>query len=239
MWLCQRRDCRQVTECLAPFDGITHMQPLWLLTGDDGVNMSRSHTELPRALDLRRTKAEVRVAPGIAPTWPDDRESHPMNGTATDRSWTGTVATERTLVHVQGQWAVRYGPLRATSAANEEAGVNLNGHQRQIRMGSSVPGFRLLIILSSVLIAGTLGILVPQPAEAGVATPSLTTVPSPSVGFVLSISCVTARDCMAVGWLGTGPTGSAPLAESWDGAAWSILPIPNPNTISFYTSQLY
>ena len=44
VYLCQRWDCRQLAERLAPLDGITEVQPLWLLIGDDGVNVRRPHT---------------------------------------------------------------------------------------------------------------------------------------------------------------------------------------------------
>ncbi len=43
-----------------------------------------------------------------------------------------------------------------------------------------------------------------------------------------SVSCVSADACMAVGAFGISSNGSGTLAESWDGAHWSVLPTPNP-----------
>ncbi len=48
-------------------------------------------------------------------------------------------------------------------------------------------------------------------------------------GDLSSISCSSATSCMAVGWYYTGYGGSLtsfPLAESWDGSSWTMLPAP-------------
>jgi hypothetical protein len=67
-------------------------------------------------------------------------------------------------------------------------------------------------------------------------------LPSPNQGrssnALLGVSCVSPVVCMAVGGSGF-PSGGAPrltgigqrtLAESWDGARWSVLPIPSPGS---------
>jgi hypothetical protein len=63
-----------------------------------------------------------------------------------------------------------------------------------------------------------------------------TVVPSPDKGTVGSaltgVSCVSASDCLAVGYFFTGPTyspSSTPLAETWNGKTWSI--VANPETV--------
>ena len=57
-------------------------------------------------------------------------------------------------------------------------------------------------------------------------------LPSPNRGTTGdnfdSVSCVSADVCMAVGAFGISSGGSGTLAESWDGARWSVLPSPNP-----------
>jgi hypothetical protein len=57
-----------------------------------------------------------------------------------------------------------------------------------------------------------------------------TPAPSNPGGSSLSaVSCAAADSCMAVGLI-PSPSSSlgTPLAESWDGSAWTIQPIPNP-----------
>jgi hypothetical protein len=59
-------------------------------------------------------------------------------------------------------------------------------------------------------------------------------VSSPNAGFLVNtlngISCVSASDCMAVGYFDTtGHQAFGTLAESWDGSSWSIVPTPNPD----------
>jgi hypothetical protein len=46
---------------------------------------------------------------------------------------------------------------------------------------------------------------------------------------LISVSCPTATDCTAVGDYETGATGYTPLAEQWNGTAWSIQSIPTPS----------
>jgi hypothetical protein len=60
-------------------------------------------------------------------------------------------------------------------------------------------------------------------------------VPSPDEGTdndLLSVSCARANSCQAVGWLdhGLNSTPQQPLAESWDGSTWSIVPMFGPST---------
>ncbi len=66
-----------------------------------------------------------------------------------------------------------------------------------------------------------------RPALAASQTPSWSIVASPnsSGGNVLNgVSCVSASFCMATGSSGSG---TASLAESWNGSSWSIVPSPN------------
>jgi hypothetical protein len=55
--------------------------------------------------------------------------------------------------------------------------------------------------------------------------------PSANTGSVLTaVSCASATACTAVGFTGGGTSpNSVPLAESWDGTAWSIQAVPNPS----------
>ena len=46
---------------------------------------------------------------------------------------------------------------------------------------------------------------------------------------LFSVSCPTAAECTAVGDYESSATGYIPLAEEWNGAAWSIQPIPIPS----------
>jgi hypothetical protein len=50
------------------------------------------------------------------------------------------------------------------------------------------------------------------------------TVHLPTVTNLEGVSCVTAADCIAVGWAHS----PAALAERWDGVRWSQQPTPNP-----------
>jgi hypothetical protein len=56
-------------------------------------------------------------------------------------------------------------------------------------------------------------------------------VPSPNLGTGISqlsgVSCVSAADCMAVGY---GSGGLQTLIESWNGTSWSVVPSPSPGT---------
>src|SRR5262249_32220554 len=62
-------------------------------------------------------------------------------------------------------------------------------------------------------------------------------VPSPNragVDELLSVSCVSASACTAVGWSApsskSGPSSVRTLVETWNGTAWPIAPSPNPGT---------
>jgi hypothetical protein len=66
--------------------------------------------------------------------------------------------------------------------------------------------------------------------------------PSPTPGTyggLSGVSCSSARSCTAVGnyshGTGSGTSGlSLPLAESWDGTAWSVVPAPRPAVAHLY-----
>ena len=68
---------------------------------------------------------------------------------------------------------------------------------------------------------------------AGAVVDSATIVPSPNAGTsndrVVSVSCVSATECVAVGRTYTG-SAMETLAMVWDGTEWSIVPSPNAGT---------
>ena len=71
-------------------------------------------------------------------------------------------------------------------------------------------------------------------ASAGVAAASgwsIQRTPNPPAGTneVAGVSCTSASACTAVGYDGTGHTGTT-RAERWNGAKWSIQPTPNPGS---------
>ena len=70
---------------------------------------------------------------------------------------------------------------------------------------------------------------------AGAVVDSATIVPSPNAGTsndqLLSVSCVSANDCVAVGYTYTGSAYET-LTMVWDGSAWSIVTSPNAGTIN-------
>jgi hypothetical protein len=64
-------------------------------------------------------------------------------------------------------------------------------------------------------------------------------VPSPNKGptsafnNLNSVSCVSARDCTAVGYVSPdAPTGATTLIESWNSTAWKVVPSPNKGSAS-------
>jgi hypothetical protein len=55
--------------------------------------------------------------------------------------------------------------------------------------------------------------------------------PNPSSAassFLTSVSCASRRDCVAVGYSNSTPSGGSPLAERWNGRAWKIQRTPTP-----------
>jgi hypothetical protein len=78
----------------------------------------------------------------------------------------------------------------------------------------------LAIVLGCVVVA--------TPADAVI--DSAVVVPSPNVGTIddelESVSCVSASECVAVGYTDTGSTYET-LAMVWNGSVWSIVPSPN------------
>ena len=75
------------------------------------------------------------------------------------------------------------------------------------------------------------GVVVSTPA--GAVVDSATIVPSPNAGTsldaLLSVSCVSASDCVAVGRTSTGSAVET-LVMVWDGSVWSIVTSPNAGT---------
>ena len=68
---------------------------------------------------------------------------------------------------------------------------------------------------------------------AGAVVDSATIVPSPNAGTsndqLLSVSCVSANDCVAVGYTYTGSAYET-LTMVWNGSVWSIVTSPNAGT---------
>jgi hypothetical protein len=52
--------------------------------------------------------------------------------------------------------------------------------------------------------------------------------PSGAAAVFTGVSCTSTSDCLAVGWSQVGSGPEAPLAEVWNGSAWSILNVPAP-----------
>jgi hypothetical protein len=69
---------------------------------------------------------------------------------------------------------------------------------------------------------------------AGAVIDAAVVVPSPNAGTIndrlYSVSCVSASDCVAVGYTNTGSVIET-LTMVWDGTVWSIVPSPSPGTI--------
>ena len=65
------------------------------------------------------------------------------------------------------------------------------------------------------------------------------TVPSPLPGEsrsnLYSVSCVSAKNCFAVGDQHEGFNGPSPLVEHWDGTSWTIQTIPNGDNLGGLT----
>jgi hypothetical protein len=63
---------------------------------------------------------------------------------------------------------------------------------------------------------GTAWAIVPTPAPPGTA------------GVLTGVSCASATACTAVGWYRDSSNNALPLAESWNGTAWTVQPVPSP-----------
>jgi hypothetical protein len=76
---------------------------------------------------------------------------------------------------------------------------------------------------------------------AGAVVDRAVVVPSPNVGaddnYLNSVSCVSASECVAVGYRNTDP-GTGTLVMVWDGIEWSIVPSPNAGTINNYLNSV-
>ena len=76
------------------------------------------------------------------------------------------------------------------------------------------------------------GVVISTPA--GAVVDSATIVPSPNAGTsddeLFSVSCVSASECVAVGYTYTGSAYET-LVMVWDGSVWSIVTSPNAGTI--------
>jgi hypothetical protein len=76
------------------------------------------------------------------------------------------------------------------------------------------------------------GVVVSTPA--GAVVDSATIVPSPNAGTsddeLRSVSCVSASECVAVGYTDTGSAYET-LVMVWNGTVWSIVASPNAGTV--------
>jgi hypothetical protein len=78
------------------------------------------------------------------------------------------------------------------------------------------------------------GGIVLQAGSASAIPPRWSVTPSPSVPgatetYLNGVSCTNSSSCVAVGYDYNGSSYET-LAESWDGAAWSVVPSPSPST---------
>ena len=90
---------------------------------------------------------------------------------------------------------------------------------------------RSVLAMFAVMAVVLGGVVVSTPA--GAVVDSATIVPSPNAGTsndqLLSVSCVSANDCVAVGYTYTGSAYET-LTMVWDGSVWSIVTSPNAGT---------
>ena len=88
--------------------------------------------------------------------------------------------------------------------------------------GAGLAGLVVLLLLTSVPASASRG-----HKESWSVVPSPNEGPAPQSSQLLSISCPSAKACMAVGTYRSRRSPNATLAEYWDGKTWSIVPSPN------------
>ena len=90
---------------------------------------------------------------------------------------------------------------------------------------------RSVLTMFAVMAVVLGGVVVSTPA--GAVVDSATIVPSPNAGTsndrLQSVSCVSANECVAVGYTSTGSAFET-LVMVWDGSVWSIVTSPNAGT---------
>ena len=90
---------------------------------------------------------------------------------------------------------------------------------------------RSVLAMFAVMAVVLGGVVVSTPA--GAVVDSAIIVPSPNAGTsndqLLSVSCVSVSECVAVGYTKTGPAYRT-LVMVWDGSVWSIVTSPNAGT---------
>jgi hypothetical protein len=64
---------------------------------------------------------------------------------------------------------------------------------------------------------------------------SVVSGPSPSVAYLYSVSCASARSCKAVGDYASSIVRRRTLVESWNGTAWSVKPGLSPSVAYLYS----
>src|SRR5262249_36940410 len=69
---------------------------------------------------------------------------------------------------------------------------------------------------------------------------SVVATPTPNSDDValFSVSCTTATNCLSVGYFTSTSGTDAPLAQRWNGSAWSIVPAPNPKGSDSYLNAV-
>src|SRR5436305_1135547 len=91
---------------------------------------------------------------------------------------------------------------------------------------------RVVVLGVAVGVLGLLsGFVVPGSGRAADPAWSVQAVPAPSSpnGQLVAVSCVSSTVCVAVGSYVNSANVRVPLAESWDGASWSVQPTPSPD----------
>ena len=121
-------------------------------------------------------------------------------------SWDGTT------------WSIVPSPSLSPTQ-NTLLGVSCNDLAHCMAVGSAQVGTNGLETLTESWNGSTWSI-VPDPA------------PTSPYAELTGVSCISSADCVAVGTFDNATGGSNTLVESWDGATWSIVPSPNPTSVS-------
>lgn len=112
-----------------------------------------------------------------------------------------------------------------------------NGTKWKVMPGGQAQGSAVLLGVSCVTAANCIAVGQPGGSADALAESwngqswSKVPTPAPAAGFdsLSAVSCYSATACIAVGthYYGAGDVDSAPLAESWNGSDWSVVPVPS------------
>jgi hypothetical protein len=112
-------------------------------------------------------------------------------------------------------WTVRSNPNPPNASETSLGSVSCVGTSFCVAVGnSSIPGPRSTLAETW---NGTGWTIAPSPNPSGVTDAELT-----------GVSCTSTSACMAVGWSSGSSGPDEPLAEAWNGSAWSIVTVPAP-----------